>query len=361
VNRPLRVGLIGLGRMGRHHARVLRGLDDVDLVAALDPAGDRYRAVDGIPLVTDLDDLLAYRLDYAVLACPTTQHEPLGVALAAAGVPTLIEKPLAADIHAAYRLTAAFSAAAVPAAIGYTDRFNPALTALHARLEAGQLGDIIHIATHRTGPYPARISDVGVVHDLATHDIDLTAWITGQNYTSITARTAHRSRHPHEDLLAALAQLADGTIAHHHVTWLSPLKQRTTVVTGDRGCLTADTLTTRLTHCANRSGTAQPDGPGAFPGVTEGDVTRYTFTKTDPLLAEHQAFRDAVRGHRPVAAPIQHGLHAVLVATAAVQAAHTATTTPIPRRVDPAELDRPPGGGSAGGGDLPVVAVGGER
>jgi predicted dehydrogenase len=242
MSHPLRVGLIGLGRMGRHHACVVRGLDDVDLVAALDPAGDRYRAVDGILLATDLDDLLAHRLDYAVLACPTTQHEPLGVALAAAGVPTLIEKPLAADIHAAHRLTAAFSAAAVPAAVGYTERFNPALAALHARLEAGQLGDVIHIATHRTGPYPARISDVGIVHDLATHDIDLTAWLTGQNYTSITARTAHRSGHPHEDLLAALAQLADGTIAHHHVTWLSPHRQRTTVVTGDRGCLIADTL-----------------------------------------------------------------------------------------------------------------------
>ncbi|MGH8963823.1 MAG: Gfo/Idh/MocA family protein, partial [Actinomycetes bacterium] len=118
VNRSvLRVGLIGLGRMGRLHARVLRSLEGVALVAAVDPAGDRFNAVDGLPVLQDLDALLRHRIDYAVLACPTSLHEPIGTRLAAKQVPTLIEKPLAATPDAAYRLVEAFRRADIRYAI----------------------------------------------------------------------------------------------------------------------------------------------------------------------------------------------------------------------------------------------------
>ncbi|MFB8039306.1 hypothetical protein ACFC5Z_41780 [Streptomyces sp. NPDC056004] len=90
--------------------------------------------------------------------------------------------------------------------------------------------------------------------DLATHDLDLTAWITNTRYTSVAARTAHRSGRPHEGLVAALGQLTDGTITHHQVNWISPLKERTTVVTGDHGILVADT-----------SPPTSPTGPTASP------------------------------------------------------------------------------------------------
>lgn len=208
----LRAGVIGLGRIGRHHARILRTLDGVDLVGAADPYGDRYRAADGYPVVADPAALIRLGLDYAILAAPTPLHEPLACTLAEAGLPTLIEKPLAADPAAAHRIAETFRAAGVPAAVGYVERFNPALIAL---LEAGELGDVFCVSTRRTGPFPVRPTDVGVIHDLATHDLDLTCWITGTRYTSIAARTAHRSGRPHEDLLAALGQLSDGTIAHH--------------------------------------------------------------------------------------------------------------------------------------------------
>ncbi|MGQ7747110.1 hypothetical protein ACUN29_01090 [Streptomyces sp. WC2508] len=114
--------------------------------------------------------MLATRPDYAVLACATLLHEPLGTALAAADISTRIEKPLAGDPASARRLAEAFHAA-----VGYTERFNPALIALRQQLEAGQLGDVFSIATRRTGPYPVRITDIGVIHDFATHDLDLTA------------------------------------------------------------------------------------------------------------------------------------------------------------------------------------------
>lgn len=327
----LRAGLIGLGRMGRNHARVLRRLDNVTLAAAADPAGDPYRAADGIPVLASVDDLLDEGIDYAVLACPTGLHEKLGTKLAAAGIPTLIEKPLAPDPAAARRLADAFQAGSVPAAVGYIERFNPALIAMRDRLADGQLGQIFQISSRRTGPFPARITDVGVVQDLATHDLDLTGWVTGQHYTEIAARTAHLSGRPHEDLLAAIGILNAGTIASHLVNWLSPLKERTVVVTGVNGCLAADTLTADLTYWANGSDPTQWDALSAFRGVTEGDMIRYAIRKMEPLFAEHESWRDTVLGECSSATPLQHGVAAITVAQAVIQAARTGTTVPIPQ------------------------------
>jgi UDP-N-acetylglucosamine 3-dehydrogenase len=328
--RALRAGVIGLGRIGRHHARILRTLDGVGLAGAADPQGDRYRAADGYPVVADPQALTRLGLDYVILAVPTPLHEQLACMLAAAGIPALIEKPLAADPAAAHRIAEAFRAAGVPAAVGYVERFNPALIALRTRLEAGELGDVFCVSTRRTGPFPVRPADVGVIHDLATHDLDLTSWITGTRYTSIAARTAHRSGRPHEDLLAALGQLSDGTIAHHHVNWISPMKERTTIITGDRGCLVADTLTADLTYWANGTVHNQWDALTAFRGVTEGDITRYSIPKQEPLLAEHEAFRDLVLGRSSRTATIQDGLHAVLAAHAALRASQTGCAIAVP-------------------------------
>jgi predicted dehydrogenase len=328
--RPLQVGLIGLGRMGRLHARVLRALPGVSLAATVDPAGDRFHAAGDLPVLPDLDTLLhRHRLDYAVLASPTAQHESLGVALAAAGIPTLIEKPLASTPDAARRLVNAFHHAGIPAAVGYVERFNPALIQLAARLRNGQLGEIFEISTRRIGPFPPRVTDIGVVHDLATHDIDLTTWVSGQHYKSISARTAHRSGRPHEDLLAALGRLTDGTIVHHRVNWLSPMKERITTVTGEDGCLIANTLTADLTYYANGAQPTQWDALSTFRGVTEGDIIRYAIPKKEPLIAEHENFRDSILNHHPPAAPLRDGLHPIQVAHTALQAAQTGTTLSI--------------------------------
>lgn len=187
------------------------------------------------------------------------------------------------------------------------------------------------VATRRTGPYPVRINDVGVIHDLATHDLDLTAWITNTRYTSIAARTANRSGRLHEDLLAALGQLTDGTITHHQVNWVSPLKERTT---GDHGILVADTLTADLSYWANGSTRTQWEALAAFRGVTEGDVTRYALPKQEPLVAEHKAFRDMVLGHSHRNATLHDGLHAVLAAHASLQASRSGATTAVPSLID---------------------------
>jgi predicted dehydrogenase len=323
----LRAGLVGLGMMGRHHARILRGLDGVRLVAAADPAGDPHGALGDVPLVSTVEQLLEYDLDYVIVACPTAHHEPVGLLLAEAGIPAMIEKPLAHSAEAAARLVEAFDRRGLAAAVGHIERYNPALQSLRSRLEAGDLGDVFQVATRRQGPFPNRITDVGVVKDLATHDLDLTAWVTGSAYRSVSARTVHKSGRAYEDLVTVLAELDSGVIANHLVNWLSPLKERVSIVTGERGCFVADTLSADLTFFANGSTVTEWDAVSAFRGVSEGDMTRYAIPKREPLLVEHEAFRDAVEG-KPSASVVtlSQGLRTVLVAEAVLRSSESGTT-----------------------------------
>ena len=325
----LRAGLIGIGMMGRHHARVLRSLDGVELVAVADAGGDPHGVAGGLPVLPTIEDLIAVGIDYCMVAVPTIYHEPIGMKLAAAGVHAMIEKPLAQDGPAALRLAEAFEKAGLVGAVGHIERYNPALQSMRVRLEQGELGDVYQVVTRRQGPFPARIADVGVVKDLATHDIDLTAWVTQQPFTSVAARTAYKSGREFEDLVAVVGQLADGTVTSHLVNWLSPLKERVTIVTGEKGAFVADTLTADLTFFANGIVPTEWDAIAKFRGVAEGDMVRYAIAKPEPLRVEHEAFRDAVLGKSTDIVTMRQGLATVAVAEAVLTSATTGTTVAL--------------------------------
>lgn len=326
----LRAGLIGLGMMGRHHGRVLASLPGVDLVAVADPGGDPHGVAGGRPLFETVEQLIEAGIDYCMVAVPTVYHEPVGLALAEAGVHALIEKPLAQDTPSARRLAEAFAAKGLVGAVGHIERYNPALQSARARLEAGELGDVYQVTTRRQGPFPSRIADVGVVKDLGTHDIDLTAWVTQQTYTSVAARTAYKSGREHEDLVAVVGSLSNGTVANHLVNWLSPLKERVTIITGERGAFVADTLTADLTFHANGQIQTTWDDISRFRGVSEGDVVRYAIAKPEPLRVEHENFRDAVLGKEADIVTLAQGMTTVAVAEAVLTSAREGTTVTLP-------------------------------
>jgi len=325
----LRAGVIGVGMMGSNHVRVLQGLDGIDLVGVTDPAGDVHGAARGVLVLPDVDTLIAQGLDLCVVAVPTDNHRQVALALASAGVHTLIEKPLAADSASAAELVQAFDSHGLVGCVGHIERYNPALLALRARLDAGELGEVYQVATRRQGPFPNRIADVGVVKDLATHDLDLTTWVTRRSYRTVAAQTVHKSGREHEDLVAVVACLDDGVVANHLVNWLSPMKERLTVVTGNKGCFVADTLAAELTFFKN--GTVAPswDAIARFRGVSEGDMTRFAIPKQEPLRSELEAFRDAVLGLPADVVTLEQGMAAVLVAEACIEAARTGRSVTV--------------------------------
>lgn len=322
----LRAGLIGLGMMGRHHGRVLKSLPGVQLVAVADPGGDPHGVAGGLEVGTSVQHLIDAGIDYAMVAVPTAFHEETALALAEAGIHAMVEKPLAPTEESARRMAEAFAAKGLVGGVGHIERYNPALQSLRSRLEAGELGDVYQVVTRRQGPFPARIADVGVVKDLATHDIDLTAWVTQSRFVSVAAQTALKSGREHEDLVAVVGKLADGTVTSHLVNWLSPLKERVTIVTGEKGTFVADTLTADLTFYANGTVKTTWESLAGFRGVSEGDMIRFAIPKPEPLRTEHEQFRDAVLGKEANIVTMEQGMATVRVAEAVLRSAQSSTT-----------------------------------
>lgn len=290
----MRFGLIGLGQVGRHHARLLFDTPEVEFVGAVDPLGDRHQAMRGRKLFDDVDQLLEAGIEAAIIAVPTEQHREMALKMADAGVHTLIEKPLAESTKSAEEIRDAFAEKGVVGAVGHVERFNSALQELARRLRDGELGRVISIATERVGPFPDRIQDVGVVKDLATHDIDIAQWVGGAPFAEISGEMAHKMGRPHEDLVVAIGRLENDVVVSINVNWLTPVKRRAVRVLGEKGALEADLLPGDLRFYSNADVGSEWDAMAALKGVSEGDMIQYAFVKREPLAVEHEAFRTAV-------------------------------------------------------------------
>ena len=332
-----RGAVIGLGMMGRHHARILQNHPAMLFAGAVDPAGDRHGVVsDDTQVHADIDALLAAgpAPDFAVIAVPTEEHVAAASALAAAGVHVLIEKPLAPTVADAEQLTATVEQAGVRAAVGHVERYNPALLELRRRVNEGQLGEVFLIATERVGPFPDRVKDVGVVKDLATHDLDLVRWLGGAAVERISAETQHRMGREHEDLVLAHGRLDNGRAFQCSVDWLTPTKVRQTRVLGERGMLVADTLTADLTFFENAGvSTSGWSAIQALRGVAEGDMTRYAFERREPLAVELETFAAYAAGDDDAAVvTLADGLETLAVAEACLASARDGETVRLAAR-----------------------------
>jgi hypothetical protein len=297
---------VGLGMMRCHHDRVLAGLEGVELVGIADPVVGVRKAPTGVPVLPDPEALLALGIDYAVVSGPTATYLKRPLSLAEARMDTLIEEPVATEFSAARIIAAAFGAAWMVSAV--------------APIEHADLGEVHQVSTRepasscRRDQRPRGHSRHGDPRRRPHRTV------VQQPYASVSARTAHRSGRPHEDLVAITAVLRDGSVANHLVNWLSPAKERVTTITGERCCFVADTLTADLTFFEN--GVVPTEGALArFRGVSEGDVTRYAFPKPEPLRTEHEHFRDAALGKGCDIVTLRQASDTVAVANAAAEAA----------------------------------------
>ena len=315
----LRSAIIGLGMMGANHARVLSNLDSVELIAVADPQGDSQRVLSNFKVLRSVDEVIKLGVDYCVISAPTAFHEEIALELISHGIHFLVEKPISDTYASAIKIRDAAKSAKVIGAVGHIERFNSALQEARKRVLAGELGTIYQVATRRQGPFPSRISDVGVVKDLATHDIDLTSWITGKKYLQVSANAAFRSGREHEDLISVSGLLEDSIVVSHLVNWLSPLKERKIIITGEKGTFVADTLRADLTFYENGKIEITQTELAHFRGVTQGDVHILAFEKPEPLIVEHQNFRDAVLGKPSDIVTLEEGTATVKTAEAIIK------------------------------------------
>jgi UDP-N-acetylglucosamine 3-dehydrogenase len=313
----LRGAVVGLGMIGRHHARILQQHPDLDFAGAVDPAGDRYDAIaDAADMLGSVAQLRERAPDFAVVAVPTGEHLSTVRELVALGIHVLIEKPIAADSGEAAELIALVSVAGVQGAVGHVERFNPALIALREAIQNGDLGEVFSISTERIGPYPARIRDVGVVKDLGVHDFDLIRWLGGSPVARLSAETQYRMGGDHEDAVLVTGQLSGGQSFNCAVNWISPTKVRRTTVLGEKGMFVADTLGSKLTF-------------HPFDGVREGEVVSYPVGCGEPLQVELEAFADLLEGGDSAAVTLDEGRDNVVLAEAVLDSASRGETVQL--------------------------------
>lgn len=325
---PLRAAVVGAGQMGRLHARVLLESDDTELAFVVDPdpATGRVASAGGARHLGSLDELLAAGgIDLAVVTAPTAQHAALTVPLLEAGVPVLVEKPIAASEEEAEAVIAAAARTGVPLAVGHVERFNAAVQALATKLDAGELGRVFQVHTRRLSPFPARVGDSGVALDLATHDLDLMCEIAGTPLR-VSAELDRRAHSSHEDLLVATLRFDSGVIGLLETNWLTPAKVRQLTVTGERGMLVVDYLEQHLTLYENAHERESWRTLDIFDGVTEGNVIRFAIPRVEPLRAQLDAFVAAVRGEQAVAVSGGDGLRALRLALAVAESGRRGRT-----------------------------------
>jgi len=205
-------------------------------------------------------------------------------------------------------------------AVGHVERFNPAVRELKARLGRGELGRILQIHARRLGPFPPRIRDVGVVIDLATHDIDVMSHLTGGEVVRLYAETVRRINTAHEDMLSAILKFDNGTVGVLDVNWLTPTKVRDLSVLGERGMFHVNYLTQELTFYAN-SAMRPGEDPSTLSGVSEGNMVRYQIAHAEPLRVELLSFFNAIREDRPVEVGAADGIRALRLATQLMESA----------------------------------------
>jgi UDP-N-acetylglucosamine 3-dehydrogenase len=330
--RAARVGLIGLGAMGRNHLRLLSAREDAELVAISDPLPDVLEAATATTQAKGYPDpaemLASADLDAIVIASPTTTHLDLGLAAVGRGVAALIEKPLAATPEEADELVRASADTGVPIQVGHVERFNPAVLELGRLLDQGWLSTVYAITSRRAGPFPARIRDVGVTIDLATHDVDILSFVAAERPSRVSAETAQRVHQDHEDLMFGLLSFPSGSVGMLDVDWLTPAKRRTLTVVGEEGMFELDYLSQRLTFTRSTD-TTNPELIRGYAPTFEGESIDLPLASGEPLAAELDAFLTVVReGGRPIV-NAEDGRWAVFVADALLRAARERRTVEL--------------------------------
>jgi predicted dehydrogenase len=310
--------------MGQHHARVYSELAESELVAVVDSDIDRARFIGDkfdVPAYTDYRLMLQELQPEAVsVAVPTQLHEEVASAAILSGAHVLIEKPLAATIEEGQRLIDLAHRMGRHLMVGHIVRFNPATQMLKKKLLDGELGRIYQIVCRRVGPFPSRISDVGVVVDLASHDVDLMRFLLGADPVHLFAETGQNIHQQHEDLLLGILMFPNGIKGSLEVNWLTPTRIREVLVLGENGMLKVDALTQELSFYQNGHANGNhAEKPQILTGVSEGQIIRYPVEQQEPLKAELAGFINSIITGEPVPVSGEEGLAALRFSLALVE------------------------------------------
>lgn len=323
-----RVGVVGCGHLGAIHSRLLAGRHDAELVAVVDPVADargRIAATHGCRAVGDPRDL-AGLVDAAVIAAPTGLHATVALPLLEAGIDLLIEKPIAATVEDARAIVIAARRHGRVVAVGHVERFNPAW-----RVAVERAGRVFAVEAARLAPFTFRSMDVGVVHDLMIHDIDLVLSLAPGRLEQVDAQGL-RATGGHEDMVRARLAFSSGLVATLVASRIHPALRRTVSLTSAESMVDVDfnTKTVAVTTPSEdvRSGAFVAAGVAADARAAFKDsfftrvLPRETLEvpESNAIACEHDDFFEAVATGRAPTVPASAGAAALEIASRVLDA-----------------------------------------
>jgi myo-inositol 2-dehydrogenase/D-chiro-inositol 1-dehydrogenase len=315
----MRIGILGLGRIGAFHAETLSGLDAVDSLVVSDPFADAAKAAAercGAEVADSPEGVLAAGVDGVVVAAATDAHPALILACAEAGVPVFCEKPVARTMREGVRVLKALRGTDVPVQIGYNRRFDAGFAAAREAVRAGELGPLHTVRSTTLDPAPPPAAYVaasgGIFRDCSVHDFDIIRWVTGREVAEVYAAGGNKGadyirRAGDADTTGALLTLDDGTLA---------------VVSNSRHNGRGYDVRMELHGFRDSIAVGLDDKlplrsvePGAtFPAGTPHDFFMDRFA--DAYRAELTAFTEVVAGTRPSPCTVEDALEAGWIAEA---------------------------------------------
>jgi len=319
----LKIGVVGVGVMGSNHARVLSEMSNVRLVGIADPdrkQRDFVARTLGCAAFGDLDSLLNCGLDAVTIAAPTHLHHDLALECIARGVHLLVEKPIAPTVEEGRSIVAAARRAGVTLMVGHVERFNPAVESIKRAIKNE---DILSIAITRVGPFPPRMSNVGVVIDLAVHDIDLIRWFTDSEIAEIQPQLSSAIAE-REDIALLQFRTASGVLAHINTNWLTPFKARNVTVATRGKYVMGDLLTRQVTECFG----FQADGSYSMRHLSVGH--------DEPLRAALISFIASARAGKPPAVTGEQAVASLEIAIRCLEGRSAVAV--VPRRKGPQRI-----------------------
>lgn len=229
-----KVGVIGVGAMGKHHARIYNEMENTELVGISDVDERRVNELAkkfNTNPYTDYKDLLKQGLDAVSVVVPTSMHMDVALDVIKYGADLLVEKPIADTLENADKIIETAKDHNVKLVVGHVERFNPAVIKLKEIIDKGILGDIVSISTRRVGPFNDRIRDVGVIIDLGVHDIDVISYLFNRDVKNVFA-IAGNGKRPFEDYASILLRYGDNHSGLIETNWLTPHKVRNLTIIG---------------------------------------------------------------------------------------------------------------------------------
>ncbi|MDJ0733944.1 MAG: Gfo/Idh/MocA family oxidoreductase [Nostocaceae cyanobacterium] len=292
--RPIRIGVIGVGNMGQHHARILSSMKDVELVGVADinierglETASKYKA----RFFEDYCELLPH-VDAVCIAVPTRLHYAVGVNCLLAGIHVLIEKPIAASISEAESLVNAAAESQCILQVGHIERFNPAFGELSKVLKTEEL---LALEAHRMSPYSSRANDVSVVLDLMIHDIDLLLELAASPVVKLTANGSRTLDSGYLDYVTATLGFANGIVATLTASKITHRKIRRIVAHCKNSFTEADFLRNEILIHRQSSNNSMTDYRQVL-YKQDGVIEKVYSTNVEPLRAELEHFVNCVRG-----------------------------------------------------------------